>query len=324
MKEPNEYGARYLPEGRLIDRYENGAYLSSVKTLERAMREGVILEATATSCLGEELDLSVDLGGIRGIIPRKEVSYEPGGAVPKDITVVTRVGRPVCFTVTDVVTINGVTTAYLSRRRAQMKCRAGYISKLSPGDVIDATVTHLDPFGAFVDIGCGVVSLLCVDCISVSRISHPSQRLKKGEELKVVVKIVDPESGRIYVTLRELLGTWEENAACFSIGSAVAGVVRGVEDYGIFIELAPNLAGLAERRDGVAEGDVCAVYIKNMIRERMKVKLSIIDSYAPPRETSPVKYFFDTEKIRHIDRWRYSPLVCPKVIETVFNEKAAQ
>ena len=282
------------------------------------MRESVILEATAVSC-GSGLDISVALGGgIRGVIPRKEVSFEPDGSEPKDITVVTRVGRPVCFVVTDVVSSGGSVTAYLSRRRAQMKCRAGYISKLSPGDVIDGAVTHLDPFGAFVDIGCGVVSLLSIDCISVSRISHPSQRLKKGERLKVIVKSVEPESGRIYVTLRELLGTWEENAAGFRIGSAVAGIVRSVEDYGIFIELSPNFAGLAERRDGIEAGDTCSVYIKNMIRERMKVKLSVIDSYTPPRDVAPVKYFVDTGKVRHIDRWRYSPLVCPKVIETVF------
>ena len=320
MKESVELIGRYLPEGGLIGKRENEEYLSSAKMLERAMRESVILEAVATSCFGDDLSLTVDLGGgLRGVMPRNEVSYEVNGAEPKDITVVTRVGRPICFVVTDVVSSDGGVIAYLSRRRAQIKCRAGYISKLTPGDVIDGTVTHLDPFGAFVDIGCGVVSLLSVDCISVSRISHPSQRLKKGERLKVVVKSVDPESGRIYVTLRELLGTWEENAAEFKIGSAVAGIVRCVEDYGIFIELSPNLAGLAERRSGIEAGDACSVYIKNMIRERMKVKLSIIDSYAPTNDVAPVKYFVDTEKIRRIDRWRYSPLVCPKVIETIFN-----
>ena len=308
--------ANYLPEGRLTANAENGAYLSSVKTLERAMREGRILEATATSCRKDTLDLTVDLGFVRGVIPRDEVSFDPRGGEAPDIAVITRVGRPVCFVVKEIAGGDDP-VAILSRREAQKRCYCEYVSRLSPGDVVDATVTHLDPFGAFVDVGCGIVSLLSIDCISVSRISHPSERLKKGQAIKVIVKSIDP-TGRIYVTLRELLGTWEENAAEFTVGSTVAGIVRSIEDYGIFVELAPNLAGLAERRAGVSVGDACAVYIKNMISERMKVKLSIIDSYAAPSEPTPFKYFIDTDRVTHIDRFRYSPLLCPKVIETIF------
>lgn len=311
MKEEN-----YLPEGRLIGKPENEFYFSSIKTLERAMREERILEATALSCRKDTLDLELSLGGVRGIIPRSEVSFEPRGAEQKDIAVITRVGRPVCFMVKE-ITGGDAPVAILSRRDAQKKCCEEYISRLTPGDIVDASVTHLDPFGAFVDIGCGIVSLLSIDCISVSRISHPSERLKKGQAIKVAVKSID-DSGRIYVTLRELLGTWEENAAEFTVGSTVAGIVRSIEDYGIFVELAPNLAGLAERRAGVSVGDACAVYIKNMIAERMKVKLSIIDSYAAPSEPTPLKYFVDTSTVRHIDHFRYSPLLCPKVIETIF------
>ena len=309
----------YLPEGRRIGKLENDQYFASAKTLENAMREGRILEGIARRCSGERLDLAVDLGGITGIIPKEEAALEgDGSAAPRDIAVITRVGRPVCFTVTGIVSEGGAPVAYLSRKAAQMRCREEYVSTLRPGDIADVTVTHLDPFGAFVDIGCGIVSLLSIDCISVSRISHPSKRLKKGQQLYAVVKSVDHESGRIYMSLRELLGTWEENAAALTVGSTVAGIARSIEDYGIFVELAPNLAGLAERRDGVEVGDACAVYIKNIIKERMKIKLSIIDSYAPPEDAPPLEYFVDVPGVTHIDRWRYSPLVCPKIIETVF------
>lgn len=54
------------------------------------------------------------------------------------------------------------------------------------------------------------------------------------------IKNRDPQ-GRIVLTLRELLGTWSENAACFAPGETVVGIVRSVEDYGVFIEIAPNL-----------------------------------------------------------------------------------
>ena len=53
----------------------------------------------------------------------------------------------------------------LSRRAAQEKCREEFICKLSPGDVIDARITHMEPFGVFADIGCGIVSLLPIDAI---------------------------------------------------------------------------------------------------------------------------------------------------------------
>lgn len=309
---------KYLPEGRLIGKPENEAYISSPKMLERAMHEGKILEATAVHCEKDTLSLTVDLGGAVGIIPRSEAALEGNGnAEPKDISVITRVGRPVAFVVTDIVKKGDAVTAILSRKIAQTRCRDEFISRLAPGDIVDGTVTHLDTFGAFVDVGCGIVSLLCIDCISVSRISHPSERLKKGEPLKVVIKSIDGE-GRIYVTLRELLGTWEENAAEFEIGSTVAGTVRSIEDYGIFVELTPNLAGLAERKHGVEVGDACAVYIKNIIPDRMKVKLSLIEAHSPRSTAAPLKYYVDADETHHIDRWRYSPLVCPKTIETIF------
>ena len=66
-----------------------------------------------------------------------------------------------------------------------------------------------------------------------------------GQQLLCAIKNRD-EQDRIVLTLRELLGTWSENAACFAAGETVVGIVRSVEDYGVFIEIAPNLAGLAE------------------------------------------------------------------------------
>ena len=70
---------------------------------------------------------------------------------------------------------------------------------------------------------------------------------------------------RVSLSHKELLGTWEENAALFSSGETVSGIVRSVEHYGVFVELAPNLAGLAEPKDGVKVGQQASVYIKNLI-----------------------------------------------------------
>lgn len=314
----------YKPEGLLIGSTQNRELLFSGRAgLEKAMATGTILEATAILCDGE-MNLHVDLHGIVGIIPKNEVCYCRDGETVKDIAIITRVGKAVCFKVASIEDVNGKTIAYLSRRLAQIECMNNYIADLIPGDIICSRVTHLESFGAFVDIGCGIISLLSVDCISVSRFSHPRDRLYSGMVINTVVKAIDREKERIFVSMRELLGTWEENAAAFSAGQTVAGIVRSVESYGIFVELAPNLAGLAEIREGlpfsstIDIGKQVAVYIKSIIPERMKIKLVLIDSYKGEADIQKLNYFIDCDKVKHLDYWRYSPDSCAKLIETVF------
>ena len=320
----NNYG----PEGIRIGCGENTEYISSITGLEKALQNGKILESTAIKC-DCDMNLHIDLYGIDGIIERNEAVLCRAGEELKDIAIITRVGKPVCFKVISIEKSEGKTKVYLSRRAAQLECLNNYISGLICGDIIKAKVTHLESFGAFVDIGCGISSLLSVDCISVSRISHPRDRLSTGEFIDVIVKMIDEENRRIFVSRRELLGTWEENASMFSSGQTVAGIIRSVESYGIFVELAPNLAGLAELREdrlgaSLTVGQSVAVYIKSIIPERMKVKLVLIDAckgeISPPR-TYHERIFIDTEKVSHIDHWRYSPEGSSKVIETFFDEE---
>ncbi|MBQ8248395.1 MAG: S1 RNA-binding domain-containing protein [Clostridia bacterium] len=310
----------YYTEGTLLNTEKNREYISSLEGLERAMHEGRILEAVAVRAHGAQT-LTVELGELYGTIEKNEVQLTNGEAV-KDIAVITRVGKPVCFKVTGIERRRvGEPIITLSRRAAQFECAKHYLAGLLPGDVIDAKVTHLEHFGAFVDIGCGIVSLLSIDCMSVSRITHPADRLSVGSQISVVVRAIDKDSTglptRLFVTRRELLGTWEENAALFSVGQTVTGIVRSVEPYGIFVELTPNLAGLAEYRDDVSVGQTAAVYIKNIIPERMKVKLVIID---PQRGIAPQngKDNIICSDERHITHWKYSPEECERVVETVF------
>ncbi|MBQ8330944.1 MAG: S1 RNA-binding domain-containing protein [Clostridia bacterium] len=315
----------YAPEGTRLHLAENREYLSSLSGLESARNEGKILESTVLLC-DSAMRLHVDLYGIRGIIDRRDAVFCRRGETLKDIAVITRVGKPVCFKVMGFSKENGETVAILSRRAAQEECIRNYLSDLIPGDIIPAKVTHLENFGAFVDIGCGVASLLSVDSISVSRISHPSDRLAVGDSIWTVVKTIDREQDRFFVSMRELLGTWQENASHFEAGQTVSGIVRSVESYGVFVELAPNLAGLAEIREGTSDralaevGQRVAVYIKNIIPTRMKIKLVLIDSYKGVLPRGGLRYFIDCEKTPHIDYWRYSPDEASKVVETVFEE----
>ncbi len=314
----------YKPEGMLMTQAENREMMATPGALERAMLGGKILEGMAVLC-DSTLSLHVDLGCMEGIIPRSEALWCRPGEEIKDIAVITRVGKAVCFKVIGFEREGGKMRAVLSRRAAQRECVYNHLSSLRTGDIIPSRVTHLEPFGAFVDIGCGLPSLLSVDCISVSRISHPRDRFSGGAFIPVVVKQIDRENNRIFVSHRELLGTWAENAAAFAPGQTVAGIIRSIESYGIFIELSPNLAGLAELRENRAPsldltvGRSAAVYIKSIIPERMKIKLVLIDTYSAPHTSAAPRYFIDPAVTPHIDRWRYSPPNAPKVIESVFS-----
>lgn len=305
--------SEFLPEGKLINDRENLAFLSSASGLREAMRTQKILEAPAVICDSGH-NLTVKLGDFRGIIPREEGALGIRDGSVRDIAVISRVNRPVCFVVTDIKTDqSGREYAVLSREKAQRMCLEGYINTLSRGDVVGAKITHLESFGAFADIGCGIVALMPIDSISVSRIEHPKERFCAGMEIKAVIKSI--ENGRISLSHKELLGTWEQNAVNFCAGETVTGIVRSVENYGAFVELAPNLAGLAESREGVKTGQQASVYIKSIIPEKMKIKLIIIDTFDTRRSPAPPEYYFKGE---HMSRFLYSPEGCKKVIETVF------
>lgn len=306
----------YKPEGTLINTPENREYLQNPQSLERAKLTGKILEGRAIICDGGH-NLIVDLGCMKGIIPREEAALGIADGSVRDIAIITRVNKPVCFKVINVIKQpDDSYIAMLSRRAAQEECESSLFEELKAGDIIDGRVTHLEPFGCFVDIGCGVISLITIDNISVSRISHPRDRFFTGQPVKAIIKEIDAELKRITLSHKELLGTWEENAGHFSPGQTVAGVIRSIEDYGIFVELTPNLAGLAEFREGVKEGQSAAVFIKNIIPEKMKVKLSIIDSFDNEFSAPKCNYYISQG---HVSKWIYSPACCEKLIETVFD-----
>lgn len=303
----------YRPEGCLFRTAENQRYISSAEGLTEALEKGVILEARAAVCDSSH-NLIVDLPCASGVIPRSDGAVGIADGTTRDIALISRVNKVVCFKVKELsYSDSGKLTAKLSRADAQEECLKNYTDKLVPGDVIDARVTHLEQFGCFVDIGCGIPSLIPIDAISVSRISHPSDRFSTGDFIKAVVK--SREGSRICLTHKELLGTWEENASNYSVGETVPGIVRSVEEYGIFVELAPNLAGLAELREDITPGQNVSVYIKSIIPEKMKIKLIIIDVCNDIEPGHDLSYYYSGD---HISRWNYSPECSGRTAETVF------
>ncbi len=302
----------FYPEGVRIDHPKNRQHISTYTGLADARLSGEILEATAVLCDAEH-NLHVPLPCMPGIIPRGEGAVGIEDGTTRDIAIISRVGKPVSFVVTGFEETENGMRAVLSRRKAQERCRRYCLEVLRPGDILPARVTRLETFGAFCDVGCGLSALMPIAGMSVSRISHPSDRLCPGMDIFGVITSL--ENGRICLSQRELLGTWEENVSRFSHGETVMGVVRSVESYGVFIELAPNLAGLAEAREDLTPGQPVSVYIKSILPEKMKVKLIVIDVAGAPAPPAPLNYFV-TEG--HLSHWVYSPPASAKRIETVF------
>ena len=300
----------FYPEGLCT---EKRTLTYSAAELENAMASGEILEGVVRMCDASH-NLFVDLGSMTGIIKREEGALGIDTGATRDIALISRVGKIICFIVEDILLdSNKKPYAVLSRKKAQKLGLDNFLNTAKNGDIINAKITHLESFGAFCDIGCGNIALLPIDSISVSRISHPKDRFSVGDNIKAIVKYIS-DDGKITLSHKELLGTWEENANLFSAGQTVSGIVRSVENYGIFVEIAPNLAGLAEPKENISVGKAASVYIKSIIKEKMKIKLIIIDtssqSYSPE-----IKYFYDKDSILE---WDYSPPESKKRIFTKF------
>ena len=143
--------------------------------------------------------------------------------------------------------------------------------------IAKGVVKGIQPYGVFIELEDGTVGLLHIEDISVARIKSPYERFDIGQEVEVKVKSIDREQNRVMFSYKDLLGTWEENAKLFNERTTVKGIVRETEKNGngIFIELKPNLVGLAEYTEGVEYGQSVDVYIKRIIPDKKKIKLII-------------------------------------------------
>ena len=288
--------------------------------LRGAMESGALLEAPVQRC-DTGHTLHIDLDGIAGRISRTEAIAPWINGAGRDIAVLSRVGKPVCFKVQCLQADDkGAPVAVLSRRAAQETAMDFFLENLEPGMILTCRVTRLEPYGAFLDIGCGIIAILPIELMSVSRINHPSARLREGQKILAAVRSFDREHRRITMTMRELLGTWLENASRFAPGETVRGVVRGVKEYGSFIELTPNLSGLADSREDLSPGDGVSVFIKSIRPERMKIKLQVIEKVPPLEKPEPLRYQITDGQI---GRWTYSPPGYEKKpVEKVFTAPA--
>lgn len=263
---------KFMPEGWQL---ENISFTQ--QSIENAYKSGEIMQGLVTKC-DSNYNLYVDLGNnIRGIIPREEVEAinvdETG--FPKPNICAGKVNKLVQFKVKD---IKDEDIAILSRKAVGKEALTWVKQELEPGMVIKGIVKNIRPYGAFVEIGGGVAGLLHIEDISVARIKSPEERFKVGQKINVMIKSIDRSKERVILTYKELLGTWEDNIKNFSIGDTVEGIARETEKQknGIFVELKPNLVGLADYKENIEYGQKVTVNIRKIIPEKKKVKLVFV------------------------------------------------
>ena len=235
-----------------------------------------IFQGIVESC-DSDYNLHVKLeNGDRGIIPRQEVeaiNIDENG-MPKENLCTGKVHKYVQFKIKREDENNLI----FSRKDVQNDVLNYIKTDLKVGQTVNGIVKNITRYGAFIDIGGGVPGLVHIEDLSVARIKSPSERIKIGQKVNIVVKYIDRETGRINLSYKEILGTWEENAKNFVSGMKTKGIVRETEKNknGVFIEITPNLVGMAEYSEGLNYGEKVDVFIKKIDYEKKKVKLIVI------------------------------------------------
>lgn len=267
--------------------------------LEAAAENMGVCQAMCIKC-DEHHDLHLDLGDQIGTISRQEAALGLAEGSVRDIALLSRVGKAVSF---QVMGRDDRGQYLLSRRAAQAEVRAYFFSALTPGDILQVRVLSAGKFGAFCDVGCGLTALMPLSRCCVSRLRGADDLWKPGMRICAALWQLDDNSGRILLSGRETLGNWDENTEAFRQGQTVTGIARTVMPYGIFVELTPNLSGLAEPAPGIQAGDPVSVFIRAMNRQRHKIKLNILEKLDHSIAKQPE--FFVTSG--HLNKWEFFP-----------------
>ncbi|HEY0456213.1 MAG TPA: 30S ribosomal protein S1 [Verrucomicrobiae bacterium] len=180
--------------------------------------------------------------------------------------------------------------------------RSKLLSEMTPGDIRKGTVKNITDFGAFIDLN-GLDGLLHITDMSWGRIGHPSEILKVGQEIDVVVLDINREKERVSLGLKQKLqNPWENIEAKYQVGQKVKGKVVNLVPYGAFVELEPGVEGLvhvtelswtkriAKPSDVLKPDQEIEAVVLGINREEQKISLGIRQLEANPWDKALEKY----------------------------------
>src|SRR6266851_4190294 len=236
--------------------------------------------------------------GVEAFLPASQIDIIP----PKNLTGF--VGNSYEF---KVVKINQERqNIVLSRRelieQERTERRQKLLTEMTPGDIRKGTVKNITDFGAFIDLN-GLDGLLHITDMSWGRIGHPSEILKVGQELDVVVLDINREKERVSLGLKQKLANpWESIESRFQVGNRVKGKVVNLVPYGAFVELEPGVEGLihvtelswtkriAKPSDVLKADQEIEAVVLGVNREEQKISLGIRQLEANPWDKALEKY----------------------------------
>jgi len=265
-----------------------GAHVS--QELEQAFANGVPIEGLVTGEIKGGYE--VQIGHLRAFCPGSQIDLRRGERAPEGAYI----GQRFVFRVTKVEA--GGRNVVVSRRQlleeeAAVRAEQTW-QRIEVGAVLQGTVTSLRDFGAFVDVG-GVEGLIHISELGYGRVDHPSQVLKEGQSVEVQVTKVDAAGGgsgrrQVGLSLKALAeDPWTSVRTKFSPGTTVPGIVRRLEQFGAFVEIAPGLDGLvhvskivldrriAHPRNVLNVGDQVEVTVVSVDNEKRRISLSMIE-----------------------------------------------
>lgn len=200
--------------------------------------EGMVVEARVTAA--NKGGLECEVNKIRGFIPASQASLY------RVENLETLIGEKLNCIVSEANPDKR--NLVLSRRdfleREREASRQELLATLAPGQVREGTVRNIQPFGAFVDLG-GVDGLVHVSEVSWQRVKDPSEVLQVGQAVKVKIRKIDPETGKISLGMKELSESpWDNISSKYPSKSNVTGTVSKIMEFGAFVELEPGVDGL--------------------------------------------------------------------------------
>jgi ribosomal protein S1 len=214
--------------------------------------------------------LECEVAGLRGFMPASLVS------VWRVENLEELVGQTLDSLVTEIVP--AARRLVLSRRAVIEKQAADAKSKLletlEPGTELEGTVRSVRDFGAFVDIGDGVEGLVHVSELSWDRVANPADVLQPGQKVRVIVKKIDRQTGKIGLSARDLVESpWRRAAAKYHVGATVRGTVSRIAQFGAFVRLEPGIEGLVHVSE-LATRHVRSV--SDVVREGQEVECRVL------------------------------------------------
>ena len=249
----------------------------SLEQLEEIKNKQEVVDMYVT-----DIDASFNMIGVIGkdikaMIPREESSSIVGDdGLVEEKHIINKKGKILHVCIKDIINNNDNIELIVSKKILELKVRKWMYMHLKAGMRLKGVVVSTNDYAAFVDVGGGVTGILKLENISDILIQKASDVLHVGQRINVIVKKFDRDTGRIELTYKEILGTFEDNISKFKEGDIVEGTIRNRIKSGIFVEIAPNVVGLAEHVNGLEYGQKVLVSIRRIIPEKKKVKLVII------------------------------------------------